>query len=25
LAYACAIGLKQQGCDVPFVGLIDAR
>jgi polyketide synthase 13 len=23
LAYACAIGLKQQGCDVPFVGLID--
>ncbi|HME16599.1 MAG TPA: polyketide synthase Pks13 [Mycobacterium sp.] len=24
LAYACAIGLKQQGCDVPFVGLIDA-
>ncbi|MBO0865794.1 MAG: polyketide synthase, partial [Mycobacterium sp.] len=24
LAYACAIGLKQLGCDVPFVGLIDA-
>ncbi|MDT5132523.1 MAG: polyketide synthase 13, partial [Mycobacterium sp.] len=24
LAYACAIGLKQEGCDVPFVGLIDA-
>jgi polyketide synthase 13 len=24
LAYACAIGLKQHGCDVPFVGLIDA-
>jgi polyketide synthase 13 len=24
LAYACAIGLKQQGCDVPFVGLMDA-
>jgi polyketide synthase 13 len=24
MAYACAIGLKQQGCDVPFVGLIDA-
>ena len=24
LAYACAIGLKQQGCEVPFVGLIDA-
>ena len=24
LAYACAIGLKRQGCDVPFVGLIDA-
>jgi polyketide synthase 13 len=24
LAYACAIGLKQQGCDVQFVGLIDA-
>ncbi|HME78409.1 MAG TPA: polyketide synthase Pks13 [Mycobacterium sp.] len=24
LAYACAIGLKQQGCDVPFVALIDA-
>ena len=24
LAYACAIGLRQQGCDVPFVGLIDA-
>ncbi len=24
LAYACAIGLQQQGCDVPFVGLIDA-
>jgi polyketide synthase 13 len=24
LAYACAIGLKQQGCDVRFVGLIDA-
>lgn len=24
LAYACAIGLKEQGCDVPFVGLIDA-
>ncbi len=24
LAYACAIGLKQQGCNVPFVGLIDA-
>jgi len=24
LAYACAIGLKQQGCDVAFVGLIDA-
>lgn len=23
LAYACAIGLKQEGCDVPFVGLID--
>jgi polyketide synthase 13 len=23
LAYACAIGLKEQGCDVPFVGLID--
>jgi polyketide synthase 13 len=23
LAYACAVGLKQQGCDVPFVGLID--
>ncbi|KAA8969845.1 polyketide synthase Pks13 [Mycobacterium sp.] len=23
LAYACAIGLRQQGCDVPFVGLID--
>jgi polyketide synthase 13 len=24
MAYACAIGLKQQGCDVAFVGLIDA-
>lgn len=24
LAYACAIGLREQGCDVPFVGLIDA-
>jgi polyketide synthase 13 len=24
LAYACAIGLAEQGCDVPFVGLIDA-
>ncbi len=24
LAYACAIGLQQQGCDVRFVGLIDA-
>jgi polyketide synthase 13 len=24
LAYACAIGLRQQGCDVRFVGLIDA-
>jgi polyketide synthase 13 len=24
LAYACAIGLKRLGCDVPFVGLIDA-
>ena len=24
LAYACAIGLKEAGCDVPFVGLIDA-
>src|SRR5271168_3791260 len=24
LAYACAIGLKQQGCDVAFVGLIEA-
>jgi polyketide synthase 13 len=24
LAYACAIGLRQLGCDVPFVGLIDA-
>jgi polyketide synthase 13 len=24
LAYACAIGLKRQGCDVAFVGLIDA-
>ena len=24
LAYACAIGLRQQGCDVAFVGLIDA-
>ncbi|BBZ50476.1 polyketide synthase [Mycobacterium heidelbergense] len=24
LAYACAIGLRRQGCDVPFVGLIDA-
>ncbi|ORV08420.1 polyketide synthase Pks13 [Mycobacterium celatum] len=24
LAYACAIGLRQQGADVPFVGLIDA-
>ncbi|WP_428339936.1 polyketide synthase Pks13 [Mycobacterium sp.] len=24
LAYACAIGLKEQGCDVAFVGLIDA-
>lgn len=24
LAYACAIGLKQQGKDVRFVGLIDA-
>jgi polyketide synthase 13 len=24
LAYACAIGLSQLGCDVPFVGLIDA-
>lgn len=23
LAYACAIGLKQQGADVRFVGLID--
>ena len=23
LAYACAIGLKQAGADVPFVGLID--
>ncbi|HZQ30837.1 MAG TPA: polyketide synthase Pks13, partial [Mycobacterium sp.] len=23
LAYACAIGLREQGCDVPFVGLID--
>ena len=23
LAYACAIGLKQQGADVAFVGLID--
>ena len=24
LAYACAIGLREQGCSVPFVGLIDA-
>jgi polyketide synthase 13 len=24
LAYACAIGLKRAGADVPFVGLIDA-
>ena len=24
LAYACAIGLKQAGADVRFVGLIDA-
>jgi polyketide synthase 13 len=24
LAYACAIGLKRLGCEVPFVGLIDA-
>jgi polyketide synthase 13 len=24
LAYACAIGLKRLGCDVAFVGLIDA-
>jgi len=24
LAYASAIGLKREGCDVPFVGLIDA-
>jgi polyketide synthase 13 len=24
LAYACAVGLEQQGCDVAFVGLIDA-
>ncbi|MEO8815221.1 MAG: polyketide synthase Pks13, partial [Mycobacterium sp.] len=24
LAYACAIGLAEQGCDVRFVGLIDA-
>jgi len=24
LAYACAIGLKAAGCDVAFVGLIDA-
>ena len=24
LAYACAIGLKREGCHVPFVGLIDA-
>lgn len=24
LAYACAIGLRHQGCEVPFVGLIDA-
>jgi polyketide synthase 13 len=24
LAYACAIGLKRLGCDVRFVGLIDA-
>src|SRR5262249_25307446 len=24
LAYACAIGLKEQGCDVAFVGLLDA-
>ncbi|MGE2737790.1 polyketide synthase Pks13 [Mycolicibacterium vaccae] len=23
LAYACALGLKQNGCDVRFVGLID--
>lgn len=23
LAYACAIGLRQKGCDVRFVGLID--
>jgi polyketide synthase 13 len=23
LAYACAVGLKRLGCDVPFVGLID--
>ncbi|WP_313673650.1 acyltransferase domain-containing protein, partial [Mycolicibacterium sp.] len=23
LAYACAIGLKKAGCEVPFVGLID--
>ena len=23
LAYACAIALREQGCDVPFVGLID--
>ena len=25
LAYACAIGLKQAGADVQFVGLIDTR
>jgi polyketide synthase 13 len=24
LAYACAVGLKRLGCEVPFVGLIDA-
>ncbi len=24
LAYACAIGLRERCCDVPFVGLIDA-
>lgn len=23
LAYACAVGLRRLGCDVPFVGLID--
>ncbi|MDT5012234.1 MAG: polyketide synthase 13, partial [Mycobacterium sp.] len=23
LAYACAVALREQGCDVPFVGLLD--